>query len=71
MNMVVRHTTDDGFSTTCAEELVQNLSDDELVRNPDEDITCPTCKEIEQTVIRFALLGPPDLGSASNPRDRE
>jgi hypothetical protein len=52
----IRHYTDDGISTACAEELVDNLSEGHIILcNPDEDVTCPTCQALMNAVIRLAL----------------
>lgn len=51
------HYTDDGETTACAAYSLDDLPEGEsVVCNPDELVTCPVCKAIEQMVITVATL---------------
>ncbi len=55
-NDLIRHYTDDGEMTACAEHTLDSLPYGEtVVKHPDEDITCPTCKAINAAGIKLAV----------------
>ena len=56
-----RHYTDDGEMTACGEYLIEALPlGEELIRYPDDKVTCPVCKRLEQLVIQVSRFATPD-----------